>query len=522
MDEDLSLGVSVDGVDESVAQLNAVQQAEKRLEDATKRAAAVMSTDNVNAFRKAAAEYDALKSAADRITRSQQQLAQSSGAVAAATRTSGVQIGQLGSTASLVAGTIGRLNGGMGQTAGVVAQALGSIQSLTTAGLGPVGIAIGVVSAAVTAATALWAAHTEKVEAAARAMDEMAAATARYREQQRLTNLAIQSESEAGASSSLTTVEGRRAATEARRRELEQTDAQRNAATLRRINDEAELAGLNQPRGGGGGDGVDESKLKEIQRLAAMQREAAANDAALMVEAKRREYDIAQEAEDRQLEILQKGLDERRAALERAAAEQIRTVDETNARNLTSVRNAMAKEVDARRKAAKTSEEVQKAVGDAHSLVSSIIQASAGSSERAQKKALQAEAAASAINSGIQAAVEVARAAASYPDVAGIVAHGTAAAAYVVAAAKAAIVAGGGGGAAGSGTPSAAAQAGGGGGGSSRPNSFDSPAPANDNARGEASRVIVQVGMPMGQPADIGRAARYALLASDRRSASRI
>ena len=142
--------------------------------------------------------------------------------------------------------------------------------------------------------------------------------------------------------------------------------------------------------------------------------------------------------------------------------------------------------------------DIQAAVGQAHTLLSSIIEASAGTSERAKRKAMVAEAAVTVVDSGIQAAVEVARAAASYPDFAGIASHGLAAAGFVVAAAKAAAVAGGGGASAPS-APSAS------GGSSSRPNAFDR-APANDVGSGGPSKVIYQVGtFPLVTKAEIGR-----------------
>lgn len=557
MDEDLSLGVSVDGVDASVAGLGAVAEAEKKLADATVRAANAMTKENLVAFQKAQTEYTSLKTAADRLTQSQTQVAGAAGGLQG-------KMGQLGSSVSMAAGTIGQFNAGLGRTIGVGAQALGSMQSLATLGLGPVGIALGAVSVAATAGKAAWDLYTQsnrEAEEAAKALHETLAQNAsdlgkyigeieREDAERRLRNhmlseQASQTELEAemrrlnAALEAMrgTALEGSASMTEILRQRLDLMARMTEEATQARADTEARIelkaamqvrdawiavavaqlqakregTGAYAPRRGGGGGGA--AARAEAEREAQMREDDSGREADAQARLDRLIEDMDAEAEVRRA-MRDLEIDEQNSAKDRSIAiEQARVAG---------IKAALDREVAARAKAAKTSEEVQKAVGDAHSLVSSIIQASAGSSERAQKKALQAEAAASAINSGIQAAVEVARAAASYPDVAGIVAHGTAAAAYVVAAAKAAIVAGGGGGAAGSGVPSAAAQAGGGGGGSSRPNSFDSPQPANDNARGEASRVIVQVGMPMGQPADIGRAARYALLASDRRSASRI
>ena len=173
-------------------------------------------------------------------------------ATGAATKTAGASIGQFGSSLGVAGAALGRVNPAIGSLVSMAGSATGAIQSLTTLGLGPVGIALGVMSVAITAATVLWSAHEEQLAKTARALNEVTAASARYRDQQRAMALEEQTAEERSASA----YDNRQAALDTVRADLAQADAERNAATLRRIallSEEAGLGDPSRPRGGGGG-----------------------------------------------------------------------------------------------------------------------------------------------------------------------------------------------------------------------------------------------------------------------------
>ena len=360
-------------------------------------------------------------------------------ATGTAMRSAGAGVGQFGSTVGVVAGTLGRLNSGLGQTVGVVGQALGSIQSLATAGLGPVGIAIGVVSAAVTAATALWTAHTAALERDAVAQDAVTAASARYREEQRRIALDIQSSEERMGSSetSLTSVAGRRAATEARRAELQQTDADRNAATLRRIALVSEEAGLGDPnrRRGNGGSAAAARRREEAEDAANFEKVLARQAAERAAEAE--EAAAAQQAKLDQIK--------RDGLVETQRLNAIALEDEEI--RVEGVRRAIDRETEAREKAAKVVSDIQSATMGAMGVVTSAIDASLEGSRKSEKEKTKIKAQAALVESIIGAALETAQAVAAYAsfNIPQGIAHTIAAGMFVVAAAKAGAAAGGGG-----------------------------------------------------------------------------
>ena len=159
----------------------------------------------------------------------------------------------------------------------------------------------------------------------------------------------------------------------------------------------------------------------------------ARKDTELAARAARREMEAADSNARKDTELAAQANRDALAARQNAAA--IAELDKQN----------IAKQ-ERDKKRAKTESDILSVSAGAHKLLGDVIEASAGSSAKSQKAAMQAAAAVSAIDSGINAAVEVARAAASYPDVAGMASHGFAAAAFTVAAAKAAAQAGGAGG----------------------------------------------------------------------------
>ena len=414
-----------------------------------------------------------------------------------ATAKTSTNLGQFGSTVGLAGQALGKMNPALGQTVTTGAAALGSIQALTTAGLGPLGIAIGVASIAITAATSALAYFVQKQADAkkatddatkallhnADAFDELMAAqqrqqgvadrfarlsggtgsAAEYRargeqlaEELRLTQQQRAAAREAGGMDDaarsrrleLSTIEERLT------RDIAVNEERRAAAVAAAsvpqvvIEEGATLTGAaaiaadprgHRPRGGrGGGRARPDDAAAPDTREADQQREqwAADNlariteemDAEAEVRSRMRasEIDEANGAKDRAIEIAQ---EQRDAILE--------------------IKKAEADELAA----------IQAGVAGGFGVLSDAMQVAAessGASAEMQKKIMAGAALAEAV---VQGALEVARAAASYPDIAGMVAHGTAAAAFGVAAVKAGIAMGGGGG----------ATSGGGGGGAAAP-----------------------------------------------------
>ena len=124
-------------------------------------------------------------------------------------------------------------------------------------------------------------------------------------------------------------------------------------------------------------------------------------------------------------------------------------------RRVEGVRRAIDREMEARRESAEELADIQNGVASGFQVLNDAILLSAGSSEKAQKQAQAVMAGVAVVEAGIQAALEVARAAASYPDVVGMAAHATAAAAFVVAGVKAATMGGGSAPSGGGGAPAA-------------------------------------------------------------------
>lgn len=549
-DEDLSLGVSVDGVDVAVGGLSAVAAAEKRLEDATLRAAKSLSTENVAAFQKARAEYNTLKGVADQVAKSQT-------GVATATKSTEGNLAKFGSTVGMAGQAVGRFNSGLGSVVTGMGTALGAVQSMTTVGMGPLGIAVAAVSTVIgLASTAMDYFATRQAEAAQKMREQilptledliskaneaqsrltlrsrLANGGGSYAEQgayaEEARNYAQRVEQQLREKTRITNSYEEIAGAEELRRELDRANqvaayreqlagraaaregatardtrlTSANAAALRQV----QFAAAAEETSGSAGFGRENRSGGRGAAPAAVIDSGAVAEEAAVAAHNNALANMAQSAQDRENEIIQKGLDERRQATRDAAEESIRDRDELNASNLAAAKRAIAKEIAARRKAADTMIDIGESVGAAHTLLSSIIDAQVGSSAASKKKAIQAEAALTVVDSGVKAAVQIAEAAGSYPDVAGMISHGASAAGFVVAATRAAIVAGGGGGSAGSGTPSAAAQAGGD--SSSKPSAFDRPVSASPSSSGP-SRVVYQIGgpgsFPLATEAELGR-----------------
>lgn len=360
---------------------------------------------------------------------------------AQATQTS-VGVGQFGSTVGLAGQALGKLNPALGQTVTIAGSALGAVQSLTTMGMGPLGIALGVASVAVTGITALYAAMKDRQDEARESAEKLAVALA----------ATFQTDAEARTSR----IENLRAGELAMQRELEtglrqygETAFRERAYQIRRnieyiqgelgraedANARATSTGAYAPsearpaaaadtptRTGRGGRRATADAAAPDTREADQQREqwAADNlariteemDAEAEVRSRMRalEIDEANDAKDRAIEIAQ---EQRDAILEikRQEAEELAAIQ-------TGVAGGFAVLSDAMQLAAESS----------------------GASAETQKRIMAGAALAEAV---VMGALEVARAAASYPDVAGMVAHGTAAAAFGVAAVKAGMTMGG-------------------------------------------------------------------------------
>ena len=571
MAEELSLGVNVDGVAESVKGLNAVAEAEKRLEDATRKAMGALTKENLVAVQKARAEYDSLARTAQSVASTMPPAASAIGAVSSATKVASVSVGQFGSSIGLAGQALNRLNPALGSVVTMAGSAASAIQGLSTAGLGPLGLAVAGVSLAISIGTTVFNAYAGAQEEAKRQSDEFRQSldaivrsldTVMSRQAQQRTNAARDARISRGAGTAAELEGASQVASdrfeelkrqarirgdEAESREiglarLQVTGARERAQEARSVADSIEQAGRAQSAaldemnnfiseqegagrigssGGGsrsGGGGAPERKTSDVDKGAQAEAEAAEAASALQLARKAFENSELVRSEEARLEIIQKGLDGERDRRTRAAEEEISRRDELNASNLTRVRNAVARENAAREKGQKVTAEIQGAVAGAFGVVNSAMEASLATSKKTEEEKSKIMATGAFIQSVVGAALSVARAAASYPDVAGIIAHGTAAAAYVVSAATAAAKMGGGGG----GGAAAPAAASGGGGGASRPSAFDSPA-SNDNNSAGPSRVIVQVGgLPLGTPADTGRAVDYALHRSRRSYSGRI
>jgi len=287
------------------------------------------------------------------------------------------------------------------------------------------------VSAAVTAATALWSAHTAALERAAIAQDTVTAASARYRDQQRGLALEEQTAEERAGSA----YDNRQAALDTVRADLARADAERNAATLRRIALLSEEAGLGDPsrRRGGGGGGArapENDASKDMANKAAEQ----AAEAALAAEE-------AAAAHQAKLDLIkQDGEVENQRIVDQSIADEERRVE--------GVRRAIDREVEAREKAASVVADIQSATMGAMNVVTSAVDASLEGSRKSEKEKVKIKAQAAIIESIIGAALSTAQAVASYAsfNIPQGIAHTAAAAMFVIAGVKAGAAAGGGGG----------------------------------------------------------------------------
>jgi len=384
-----------------------------------------------------------------------------------ATADAGLKFGQLGSTVGLVGQTVGRFNTGLGQTITTGASALGSIQAMGTLGFGPLGLVIGVASTALTLFASRSAAAEEKTRTLTTALDanarSLTAVIAKMREQAQLeaqtARLAAGGGSEEEYRAEALRLRERRGqireqfggtaagrAADARiydqiQRAQERADAVRagggaadevtidieEGATLTgQAARDADPRNPRRRRGGGSGGRTAAGATDATAAAANAQAEKAREFAAQAAEERRAE-------EDAQTELAQKGIDARLEA-QRAATDQSIEDEE---RRVEGVRRAIDREMEARRESAQELTEIQDTLGAAFQVMNDAIQAAAessGASAETQKKIMAGAALAEAI---VQGAIEVARAAASYPDFVGMATHGIAAAAYAVAAVKA-------------------------------------------------------------------------------------
>jgi hypothetical protein len=437
--------------------------------------------------------------------------AKATDAVDKSSKTASANMGQFGSTIGLAGQAIGKINPQLGQLTSMAGSATGAMQSLASTGFNAVGIAVAAVSLALTVGVQAWQAYAdaerdaEKVEreinnnliANANSLDSIIAeqrttranqerhariqrgeaTTAEYTaERERLNRqLAAMNGTALEGGAEMTRILGERLNLETH---MTTTAIQARADAVYAIEDAAaaRLATASADRAQQAAEALARQAASERSArasAAAARRRERAQEAVAAAEAQRKIDDERKKAEQDVQDKLAIIAADAAAALD---AERIKAnataqgrLDTEAAMDLARIDIRLAEgarlyEQDLNDKAdrAKQEEEILGSVSGAHKLMGDIVSAAAGSSAKSQKVATQVMAAAAMTEAIVQGAIEVARAAASYPDIAGMVTHGVAAASYAVAATKAGIVAGGGGGAAGSGVPSAAAQSGGG------------------------------------------------------------
>ncbi len=394
---------------------------------------------------------------------------------AEASRTATEKAAQMASAFGVAGQAASRLSPAMGQLTTMTGGALSMVQSLTTAGMGPLGIAVAGVSLAITAGSAIMSAFEgdtrtagEEVNIlrtaiadAASAFDELTASQARQRiERQRGAQLALGQATEAQAQVEITRLEG-------------EIDAQRitnfrgeNDRQIRQLEDRlqmvsegaaaahaaavADAATAEQALAAGHG-GKDAESPGAARGRGGAARGAAAGG---VDDAARAREEASAAALARLIEDMDAEAEVRRMMRAEEAAESQAAVDQAiddEERRVIGVRRQIDREIAAREKAAKTNDQILSTTAQAHTLLASVIEASAGSSEKSEKAKTQALAAASMVSSGIEMAVEIARIAQSYPDPVGMATHAIGAANFAVAIGVAAAAAGGGGAAAPSG-----------------------------------------------------------------------
>jgi len=414
------------------------------------------------ALAKENAEYVRLRAAAEQTIKAQQMFGAQTQTITTTTATATTNVGQFGSAVGLAGQAIGRVNPAMGGLVTMAGSALGAIQALTTAGMGPFGIALAATSLALSAATALYAAFGDEQRDAADAADEL---TASLYEQNRANDLAGEGRMRVLEAEELRlqrTVDTLRAShgdavllyqqeqllNEARQRLMRerQTDTTTAAPRARSEGEVlAEMARLSEgltsegrtiqaPTGGTAGEAARKARADAARQQAeedAQGREAdSAARLAMLIE------DMDAEAEVRAM-MREREINESNAAKDQSI--------EIERARVAGVKAALDAETALRAKAAKTQQQILDTTGQAHTLLASVIEASAGSSEKSQKAKTQALAAASMVQSGIEMAVEIARIAQSYPDPVGMATHAIGAANFAVAIGVAAAAAGGGG-----------------------------------------------------------------------------
>lgn len=448
-------------------------------------------------------ETTALKGLEDQATKT----AKATDTVDKSSKKASVNMGQFGSTIGLAGQAIGKINPQLGQLTSMAGSATGAMQSLAGTGFNAVGIAVAAVSLALTVGVTAWQNYADAERNAQK--DEKEVTDHLIANSNSLSNIMAANRTERRNQEIHARIQRGEATTEeyvAERQRLNaalaamagtalEGGAEMTRILAERLNLETHMTTEAVTARADAVYAIEATAARTLaqaaidraaQAASALARQhaterssrasaAAAHRREVAAEAAKRldDNNKALEAEERAIadhnnalaNLAQSSIDDE--ARERVHANEViagiqRTSD---AMELARINIRLAegarlheKELNDKRDRAKQEEVILSVTGDAHKLMGDIVSAAAGSSAKSQKIATQVMAAAAMTEAIVQGAIEVARAAASYPDVAGMVTHGIAAASYAVAATKAGIVAGGGGGAAGSGVPSASAQ----------------------------------------------------------------
>jgi hypothetical protein len=395
-------------------------------------------------------------------------------AASEAVKSAGTNVAQFGSTVGLVGQTVGRFNGSLGSVVSSAGAALGAVQAMTTAGLGPIGIAIGVVTTTIGLASAAFSIFKDRqnqAEASTRALnraldDNAASLTSVIAKMRERDNLAEQRARLASGEGTSEEYRGQAEMARERLRLLQgefgdsaQMDAARSRmmAEIRALEDRADAI----ERGGGNASEVTiedgatltgDAARTEYRRLHPTRTGGASGAGSSSADPSTTDTSEADSAA--RLAALTRAMDEEAAvrasarederAFQQSIAElEIQDLNDQKDRAIEVAQEQRDAIIEAKREEAEEITAIQQGVTDGFSLMNDVIALAAGTSEAAQKKAAQVMAATAMVEAVVQGALEVARAAASYPDVAGMVAHGTAAAAFGVAAVKAGMTMGG-------------------------------------------------------------------------------
>lgn len=409
-------------------------------------------------------------------------------------------VGQFGSTVGLAGQALGKMNPALGQTVTMAGTALGSIQALTTAGMGPLGVAIGIASIAITAAASALAYFAQKQADAKKATDDATKALLHNADafddltaaEQRRQNIADRFARLAGGTATgaeyrargeqlaeelRLTQQQRAAAREAggmdeasRSRRLELSTIEERITRDIAANEERRAAAVAAASGvqvvieegatltGAAAVAADPRGHRPRRGLGGGARTASGEDTSA-ADTRAGDQQRAQEAADR-LARLTEDMDAEAAVRTAMREQDIGEQNDAKDRAIEIAQEQRDAILEIKRQEAEELEAIQTGVAGGFAVLSDAMQVAAessGASAEVQKRIMAGAALAEAV---VMGALEIARAAASYPDVAGMVAHGTAAAAFGVAAVKAGITMGGGGASTGGGGAPAAATGG--------------------------------------------------------------